>query len=91
MHTQISKLFFSLIIIAVSLFTYLFVFETKVYDALSQEDHIIEYLSSLFLLLSSVIFLKVIFYSRNHNLTNGKWVTVLFIAVSTLFFLAAGE
>ena len=91
MPSKISKLFFALVVIFVSVFTVLFVFDTKSYDIISREDRIIEYLSSLFLLLSSFFFLRAFIYSKRHNSTNSKWLLFLLIGISILFFLASGE
>ncbi len=91
MHPNISKLIFTLILISISIFTGLFVFETDLYDLLSREDHVIEYLSSFFLLFSSFFFLRSFIHSKSHHSTEPKWSMFLLLGISVLFFLAAGE
>ena len=91
MHTKISKFFFTLVVFSVLAFTLLFLFNTRLYDVWSLEDHIVEYLSSFFLLLSSVLFLRSLIYSKKKKSTNSKWLMFLLVGISLLFFLAAGE
>lgn len=92
MQNKISLSLFISIVIFVSIFTGLLVFNTKSYDFFSREDHIIEYLSSFFLLFSSLFFFRALIYSKKDTPTNKiEWRSFLLIILSILFFVAAGE
>lgn len=91
MRTQVSIFLFSAVVIFILAFSALLVFNPELYDRVSREDHIIEYSSSIFMFLSSFVFLRAFLYSRKLHSGNGKWLSLVLIGVSALFFLAAGE
>lgn len=91
MQYKISKFLFSAVIVCVLVFTALLVFQTEVYRLLSREDCVVEYLSSLFLFLSSFLFFKAFLHSKKYNATNKKWLPLVCITIAVLYFLAAGE
>jgi len=83
---------FASIIIFILVFTILLIFNTKTYSLLSNEDNIIEYLSSIFLALSSYFLFRVFLYSRKTSLVNKlKWKDLILMFSAILFLLAAFE
>ncbi len=74
------------------LFTILLIFNSEAYNFLSKEDHLIEYLSSIFLAITGLFFLKASIYSK--KIVSGKskkWNTILFVFLAVVFLIAAGE
>ena len=91
MYLKITKGFFIAVAILTTAFTLLFVFDTDMYDDLSQEDQLIEYLSSVFLFVSSYCFFRAFLDLKNQTTAMSKWLMILFLLLSVLFFLGAGE
>lgn len=91
MHTSFSEKSFWFIVFLVLLFSFLFMNFTSTYDLLSHEDQLAEYLSALFLFISSLFFLKAVFYLFRNKKSSNPILFILFSVCSILFFLAAGE
>ena len=92
MNSRISFYQFLTSLFLILMFTVLFIANTSVYDRLSNEDSLIEYLSAITLALTGVIFLIAFNYSRkvvNSNFT--KWRAILFLLLGIVFLLVAGE
>ena len=76
----------------ISLFTILFIFNSEAYNFLSKEDHLIEYLSSVSLAITGLLFLRASIYSiKTVPGKSIKWNTLLFIFLAIIFLIAAGE
>ncbi len=91
MQKNISLHYFNLVVLLIAVFTAVFIFDTTLYDSLSREDSIIEYLSALFLLLSSLFLWRYSSYAKSRKIVNYKWIVLLLSFTAILFFLAAGE
>ena len=66
--------------------------QPELYEFLSREDHIIEYLSALFLICASLLFFRSFLHSKNNGPSNGlHWRAILFFILSLLFLVAGGE
>tara|TARA_B110000208_G_C11617045_1_gene375775 strand:+ start:66 stop:788 length:723 start_codon:yes stop_codon:yes gene_type:complete len=57
----------------------------------SREDNLAEYLSALFLLLSSFLFLKSLISLILQKKNSNKWIMILLSFTAIILFLAAGE
>lgn len=91
MNSLTSKVNFALVILLLTGFTALFLFDTISYDLLSREDHIVEYLSSVFLLLSSLFLIVAFIYIRKSKHLTHRWLIILLPVVSAIFFVVAVE
>ena len=91
MKNNSSKFIFGFIIFLIPLLSFLLIYKTSTYDFLSREDKLAEYLSSFFLLLSSFLFLKSLFFLIFKKRDYNKWLILLLSFSSIILFLAAGE
>lgn len=91
MNSTTSKSFFALVTIITIAFTFLLVFNNTLYGELAYEDNLVESLTSVFLFLSSLCFLRALLKVKKENTPYRKWLMLLFSIFSILFFWGAGE
>jgi hypothetical protein len=91
MNNKISKIAFFFIVSFILLLSFLLIYKTSIYDLFSREDNLAEYLSALFLLLSSFLFLKSLISLILQKKNSNKWIMILLSFTAIILFLAAGE
>ena len=91
LKNDISKLAFALTMFVVLGLSFLLLFGTSTYDYLSKEDHVAEYLSSMFLFISSFFFFKTSYFLISKKKNYDKWLIFFSSFLCFLLFLGAGE
>lgn len=91
MINNTSKYLFISVSILIPIFTLIFLYDISLYEALSDEDYIVENLSSFFLFFASFFFLRAFFLTKKVKNDINKWVGPILLTFSILFFWAGGE
>lgn len=90
-QSKISKIAFISINTLIVVLSILLIYHTSYYDHLSKEDHLAEYLSAFFLLLSSLFFARSIYLNSRIQAEKNFGLVGIFSFISIILFLAAGE